>query len=102
MRKAIYFRLKPGAADEYKRRHAQIPPEMSMVLTEAGYKNYSIWRVDNLLFSYFEIDDEERASRVFAASEVYSRWRIWMEDFIEVNPNGQKEWPMELVFFHEA
>jgi len=102
MRKAIYFRLKPGAAEEYKKRHDHIPPEMSAVLTAAGYKNYSTWRVDNLLFAYFEVDDEERANRIFAASEVYSTWRSWMEDVIEITPKGQKEWPMELVFFHEG
>jgi len=102
MRKAIYFKLKPGAAEEYKRRHAQIPAEISAVLTEAGYRNYSIWRVDTFLFAYFEVEDEERAAQVLAASDVYARWRTWMEDVVEVDPDGQKEWPMELVFFHQG
>jgi L-rhamnose mutarotase len=102
MRKAVYFRLKSGAADEYKRRHATVPAEIEAVLTEAGYKNYSIWRIDNFLFAYFEVEDEEWASRVFAGSRAYARWRTWMEDVVEVNPDGQKEWPMELVFLHKA
>ncbi|MCE5256319.1 MAG: L-rhamnose mutarotase, partial [Spirochaetaceae bacterium] len=64
MRKALFFRLKPGAADEYARRHSAIPSEMRAVLTEAGYRNYSIWRKDDLLFAYFELENEEYAAKV--------------------------------------
>jgi len=101
MRKVVYFRLKPGGVEEYKRRHDAIPAEMRAVLTEAGYRNYSIWRLGTMLVAYFEVENEDHATQIFAASEVYARWRAWMEDVVAVDPNGQKEWPMELVFLHE-
>jgi L-rhamnose mutarotase len=102
MRKAIFFRLKPGMAEEYKRRHDAIPEEMRAVLTEAGFKNYSIWRLDNLLVAYYELEDEEGASKILRSSHVYARWRDWMEDVVAIDDDGQKEWPMELVFLHEG
>jgi L-rhamnose mutarotase len=100
MRKAVFFRLKPGMADEYKRRHDAMPEDMHTVLMEAGFKNYSIWRVDNLLFAYYELEDEERMSEVLRSSPVYARWRVWMEDVVALDRDGQKEWPMELMFLH--
>jgi L-rhamnose mutarotase len=101
VRKAIFFRLKPGAAAEYARRHAEIPEEMRVLLSEAGYRNYSIWRFEDRLFAYFELDDEGKASKILGSSEVYKKWRRWMEEVVAVDPDGEKEWPMELVFLHE-
>ena len=42
-RKGFTMKIKPGVLEEYKRRHDEIWPEMSDVLTKAGLKNYSIW-----------------------------------------------------------
>jgi len=100
MRKAVFFKLKPGAAQEYKKRHDNLPEAMCEVLDEAGFRNYSIWRIDDFLFAYWELDDEERAERVLRSSAVFRRWREWMEDVVAVDAEGKKEWPMELMFFH--
>ena len=102
MRKAVFFKLKPGTAQEYKKRHDELPDAMRKVLDEAGFRNYSIWRIDDFLFAYWELDDEERAERVLGSSAVFRRWRDWMEDVVAVDAEGKKEWPMELMFFHEG
>jgi len=43
-------KLLDGRKDEYIKRHDEIWPELSDVLTEAGIKNYSIWLTGNELF----------------------------------------------------
>jgi L-rhamnose mutarotase len=102
MRKAVFFRLKPGAAQEYRKRHDALPGAMRDVLDEAGFRNYSIWRVDDFLFAYWEVGDEGRATKVLQSSAVFRQWREWMEDVVAVDADGKKEWPMELMFLHEG
>ena len=97
----IYFRLKPGMKEEYKKRHDEIWPEMTEVLNRAGLHNYSIWNYDNLLFSYFEVEDFNQAQKILRSSPVYDKWRIYMEDIIEIDKEtGEKEYFMDLAFFH--
>jgi L-rhamnose mutarotase len=100
MRRAVFFRLKPGKGDEYRQCHAQLPADMRCVLNEAGLRNYSIWNHQDMLFGYYEVEDEGRMHRVLQSSEVYARWRTSMEAFVEIDAQGQKEWPMEIVFLH--
>ena len=40
---AFRMNLNPGQADEYKRRHDNLWPEMVAALHEAGVSDYSIW-----------------------------------------------------------
>ena len=40
---AFTMQLKPGVAAEYERRHDDIWPELSALLTEAGIRDYSIY-----------------------------------------------------------
>ncbi len=42
IRHAFTMRLKPGCADEYKRRHDAIWPELAEALGKAGVSDYSI------------------------------------------------------------
>ena len=46
--------LKPEHAAEYARLHADAWPGVLSKITECGIRNYSIYRHENLLFSYFE------------------------------------------------
>lgn len=47
-------KLKPGCADEYKRRHSQIPP---MPTDREDYEsNWGIWLGDGHVFGYCELD----------------------------------------------
>lgn len=98
----IYFRLKPGKKEAYKAAHAAIWQEVSDVLDEAGIKNYSIWNLDDMLFAYYEVEDEAKMEQVLAGNEAYQRWRDWMEEFVYQDPDGTKEWPMEMVFYHKG
>ena len=46
--------VNPEKIDEYKKLHAAVWPEVLKKITECNIRNYSIYLVDNTLFSYFE------------------------------------------------
>lgn len=99
---AIFFKLKEGKAQGYKKMHDEIWPQMTEILDIAGFRNYTIWRKDDMLFAYYEIKDEQRAEIILSESSVYARWRECMEEFVWKDPvTGQKEWRMENMFTHE-
>jgi L-rhamnose mutarotase len=72
------MRLLPGAEAEYRRRHAEVWPEMLAELREAGATNYSIFLRGNDLFGYLEVDDFDAFRAHMAASDVNARWQAAM------------------------
>ena len=58
--------LNPGAADEYRRRHDAIWPELRALLRESGVRNYSIFLDPdiNTVFAYPERTDDHRMDEV--------------------------------------
>lgn len=102
-RTGIFFKLKTGKKQDYIDVHHNIWPEVKEALDEAGICNYSIWNLGEMLFAYYEVEDEERMDRVLAGNEAYQRWRDFMEDFVYKEPlSGTKEWPMEMVFYNKG
>ena len=77
------MRLRPGAEDEYRRRHAAVWPEMLAELTAGGARNYSIFQHDDDLFGYLEVEDLRRFQDHMAASDVNARWQADMGDLID-------------------
>ena len=53
-RAAFKMKLFPGKADEYKKRHDEIWPDLSALLKDAGISEYSIFldETTNSLFIY--------------------------------------------------
>jgi L-rhamnose mutarotase len=99
---ALLFRIKSGTAAEYRDRHDRIWPEMTKLLTDAGVKNYSIWRFEHTLFAYFETENYKETSKILSQSDIYTKWRKYMEDIIEVDKNTMiKERSLEMMFLHE-
>ena len=69
---------------EYKRRHAQVWPEMLAALRETGWHNYSLFlRDDGLLVGYLETPDFKKALAGMAKKEVNARWQAEMAPFFE-------------------
>ena len=77
------MRLRPGAEDEYRRRHADVPPDLLADLKAAGARNYSIFLRGEDLFAYLEVDDFERFTTMMSASEANARWQPEMADLID-------------------
>ena len=46
--------VNPEKIDEYKKLHAAVWPEVLKKISECNIRNYSIYLIDNTLFSYFE------------------------------------------------
>lgn len=96
--------VRDGMIDEYRRRHAEIWPEMVQVLKEAGIGNYTIWNSGNELFGYYECEKGmEYAAKVQAESPVVARWNDYMQDVLlmEMDPETGAQPLLRQVFLLE-
>jgi L-rhamnose mutarotase len=76
------LRVKPDRMEEYRRRHAEVWPDMQQALRETGWRNYSLFlRDDGLLVGYFETDDLTAAQAAMARTAVNARWQAEMGEF---------------------
>ena len=98
---AFKMHLKPDVVEEYKRRHANLWPELKKQIEESGVKNYSIFfDPDTLtLFGYQEITGEANSQDAEAADEITHKWWDYMADLMDVNPdNSPVTIPLEEVW----
>ena len=90
---AWVLEVRPGYEEEYKKRHDEIWPEMVEMLSEAGLKNYNIFRHGLTLFGYFETDDLKKSIDHIAKSEVNKKWGEYMAPIMKVNIDPQTNFP---------
>ena len=88
-RHAFKMFLNPGMKAEYKMRHDEIWPELSLLLSEAGISNYSIHLDEetNILFGYLERTDDHRMDDL-PAHPVMKKWWAYMRDIMAYNDDG--------------
>jgi len=78
-------RIRPGAKDEYIRRHDEIWPELAELLKQAGVCNYTIFCSGDELFGYYEcVNGVEFAQRAQAESPIVDKWNEYMNDVLEL------------------
>jgi L-rhamnose mutarotase len=79
------LKVKEDRIDEYRRRHADVWPEMLYALSESGWHNYSLFLCpDGTLFGYFETPGSfTKALDAMAGREVNDRWQREMAPFFE-------------------
>jgi L-rhamnose mutarotase len=83
-RYCFLLRVRPERMDEYRRRHANVWPEMLAALAEAGWRNYSLFlHDDGLLVGYVEADDLRASLDAMAGTEVNARWQAEMAPFFD-------------------
>jgi L-rhamnose mutarotase len=99
---AFKMQLKPGVIDEYRRRHDEIWPELSALLTDAGIYDYSIFLDEETLALFAVLKLREPNKRESLPSHpVMRRWWDYMAPLMEVEPdNKPKEWPLIPLFHH--
>lgn len=87
---AFTMRLKPGCADEYRRRHDAIWPELVALLRGAGISDYSIF-LDPATGTLFAVLRRRDAAAVEAlkAEPVMRRWWEMMADIMETHADGE-------------
>ena len=81
-RVCFQLQVRPERIAEYRRRHAEVWPEMLQALKDTGWNNYSLFlRADGLLIGYLETPDLAAAQAGMAATEVNGRWQAQMGEF---------------------
>lgn len=93
--------LHPGNAEEYRRRHDELWPELTNLLRNTGIRHYSIFLDEetNTLFGVLEIDDPTNLAEL-PKHPVMQRWWAYMSDIMEANPdNSPVSIPLKEVFY---
>jgi L-rhamnose mutarotase len=100
-RVATYMAVKPGLEERYVEEHRSIWPEILDGITRFGIRNYSIYMHGRELYSYFEVDDLERAMALAAHDPDNQRWQVHMADFFDTGPGIQDRSTMHPIeVFH--
>jgi L-rhamnose mutarotase len=92
------LQVDPSRLDEYRRRHAQVWPDMLAALRDAGWHDYSLFlRPDGLLVGHLVTDDLAAAQAAMAATEVNTRWQAQMAEFFVDLPAGRPDQGMTVL-----
>ncbi len=102
MPERVAFRmiLNPGQAEEYKRRHDNLWPEMIDALRNAGVSDYSIWLdpETNYLFATLVRSDDHTMADL-PKTDANRRWWDFMKDVMAYD--GDRPVVIDLVpMFH--
>lgn len=87
---AFRMMLNPGMAEEYRRRHDQIWPELVALLKDAGVQDYSIHldpQTDALFGVLWRRDDHGMDD--LPDHPVMRRWWAHMADIMATHPDGE-------------
>jgi L-rhamnose mutarotase len=87
--------LRPGAEEEYRRRHDEIWPEMVTALKASGISDYTIFRRGRELYAFCSCEpDAATAFARMGATDVNRRWSAWFEDVLEslLDERGELRW----------
>lgn len=80
-RYCLLGQVDPSKLEEYRARHRAVWPELLQALSDAGWRNYSLFlRADGLLIGYVEADDLAEAQQRVARTEVNTRWQAEMSE----------------------
>ena len=86
MAQRVCFQLQvhPDRIAEYRERHAVVWPEMRAALSEAGWRNYSLFiSPTGLVIGVCEVDDFDEARRAMEKTDVNARWQREMAPLFE-------------------
>lgn len=87
---AFKMKLNPGMAEEYKRRHDEIWPQLVDLLHQAGVSDYSIFLDEetNTLFGVMWRRSDHGLAEL-PAHPVMQTWWKHMADIMQTNPNNE-------------
>jgi|SRR5579875_82421 len=79
------LQVRPDRVEEYRRRHAQVWPEMLSALRAAGWHNYSLFLGEGgTIVGYLECEDFDAARAAMEASAVNRQWQAEMAPLFEL------------------
>lgn len=87
---AFRMQLNPGMAEEYKRRHDAIWPDLKALLSDAGVSDYSIHLDEETgaLFGVLWRTDDHTMDKL-PEHPVMRRWWDHMKDIMATHPDGE-------------
>ena len=100
-RVAFKMKLNPGQAEEYRRRHDELWPELKQLLKATGIQDYSIFLDEetNVLFGTLKIENQKRLDDL-PHHPVMKKWWAYMHDIMETNPDHSPvSIPLAEVFY---
>ena len=102
MTETVAFRmiLNPGMAEEYRKRHDAIWPELADLLRQAGVSDYSIW-LDEETHHLFAVlkRTEGHGMDALPLHPVVRKWWDFMADIMAVEPdNTPVQVPLSRMF----
>lgn len=83
-RVATFMVVTEGREEEYRKAHRSVWPEILEGIERAGIRNYSIFMMGRHLFSYFEVEDLDKAMAMIAADPINQKWQEYMAPMMEV------------------
>ena len=100
---ATITKLKPGVAEEYRRVHDGIWPEVVEAAHEANMRNFTIFRCGDYLFSCYEYlgDDFEADMARKAAKPVSPKWQETTGAFMEPVDGEDMKIALEEFWHHD-
>lgn len=83
------MKLHAGQAEEYKRRHDELWPELGQLLKDSTVSDYSIFLDEetNILFGTLKVEDLEKFNQI-PQNPITQRWWAFMADIMDANPDN--------------
>lgn len=100
---AFKMHLNPGMAEEYRRRHDAIWPDLVALLKEAGVQDYSI-HLDTETDTLFGVlwRRHDHGMDALPAHPVMQRWWAHMADIMRTKPDNEPVAVPLVPMFHMA
>ena len=91
--------VRPEKLTDYVAAHQEVWEGMREALTEAGWRNYSLFlrREDGLVVGYFEADNADAAQEAIARAAISPRWEAAMSEYF--TENGGEKQVLEQYFY---
>ena len=84
-RVGMYLRVKEGQEEAYKEAHRNVWSVIFEQIERTRMRNYSIFMKGRELFSYFEVEDLDKAMAELGADPENQRWQAYMAPMMDVN-----------------
>lgn len=84
--------VRPERLVDYVDAHQEVWAEMREALTEAGWRNYSLFlrAEDGMVVGYFEADDVDAAQEAISRAAISPRWEAAMSEYFAPG-GGEKQ-----------
>jgi L-rhamnose mutarotase len=91
------YRVKPGLAQEYARRHARTPEDLDAMLRACGIQRYAIYLHGETVFTHMEVDSFAAMVERYNDDPIAAEWESEMAELIEYPGADPKTgWPADL------